>query len=114
MDDCLFCKIASKELDSELIYEDDRVVAFNDINPQAPHHILIIPHKHIATINDLQPEDNDLVGHIFQVAKKIAQELNVDQTGYRTLFNCNRGAGQAVYHIHLHLLAGRQLMWPPG
>lgn len=114
MDDCLFCKIANKEMDSELVYEDDRVVAFNDINPQAPHHILIVPHKHIATINDLEEEDNELVGHIYQVAKKIATDLNIDQAGYRCVFNCNRGAGQAVYHIHLHLLGGRQMMWPPG
>ena len=114
MNDCLFCKIANKELACELIYEDEHVVAFSDINPQAPHHKLIVPRKHIATLNDLQEEDTSVVGHCVQVAKKLAKELGIDEEGYRVLFNCNRGAGQAVFHIHLHLLGGRQMTWPPG
>lgn len=112
--DCLFCKIANKEMDSDIVYEDDKVVAFNDINPQAPHHVLIIPRIHIATLNDLNKEHNDVVGHIVNTAKKIAKNLGIDENGYRVLFNCNRDAGQAVYHIHLHLLGGRQMTWPPG
>lgn len=112
--DCLFCKIANKEIESDFVYEDDKVVAFNDINPQAPVHVLIVPRIHISTLNDITEEHNELLGHIMQTAKKIAQDLNIDESGYRVLFNCNRGAGQAVFHIHLHLLGGRQMTWPPG
>lgn len=112
--DCLFCKIAKGELDTDFVHQDDQVVAFNDINPQAPHHILIIPRKHIATINDLNEEDTKLVGHIIQTAKKIAHDLGIAENGYRSVFNCNNGGGQEVYHIHLHLLGGRQMTWPPG
>lgn len=114
MHDCLFCKIANKSLDSELIFEDEQVLAFHDINPQAPHHVLIIPRKHIATLNDLSPEDTPLVGHMLQCAKTIAAQLGIDEAGYRTVLNCNAGGGQAVYHIHLHVLGGRQMTWPPG
>lgn len=111
---CLFCKIASGEIPSTLIYQDDHVVAFNDIAPQAPHHILIIPRKHIATINDFSPEDTLLIGQMMQTAKKIAHDLKIDDEGYRVLMNCNKNGGQAVYHVHFHLLAGRQMGWPPG
>lgn len=111
--DCIFCKIVNGEM-GETIYEDDRVVAFNDIDPKAPHHILVIPRQHIATINDTTEKDNELIGHMVQVAKNLAQEKNIAEEGYRLLFNCNRGGGQAVYHIHLHLLGGRQMNWPPG
>jgi len=111
---CLFCKIANKEIPNEFVYEDDQVVAFNDIDPKAPHHILIIPRKHIATLNDTTEEDTQLLGHLFQVAKKLAAELGLAEEGYRTLLNCNRAGGQAVFHIHLHLLGGRQMQWPPG
>jgi histidine triad (HIT) family protein len=112
--DCLFCKIAHREIDCELIYEDDLVVAFNDINPQAPEHKLIIPRTHINTINDLEPNHSNLVGHMVLVAKKLASQLEIADVGYRVLMNCNQGGGQAVYHIHLHLLGGRQMTWPPG
>ena len=112
--DCLFCKIAAKEIESDIVYEDEKVVAFNDINPQAPYHILIVPKQHIATLNDLTDEDNILVGYIVNTAKKLAEKLKIDESGYRVVFNCNRGAGQAVFHIHLHLLGGRQMTWPPG
>ena len=111
---CLFCKIAAHELDTTLIYEDHEIVAFHDIAPQAPHHILIIPKKHIATINDIQPEDNALIGNMMLAAQKIARELGLSDDGYRVVMNCNRHGGQAVYHIHFHLLGGRQMGWPPG
>lgn len=111
---CLFCKIAAKEIPAKIIYEEKHIVAFHDIAPQAPHHILIIPRKHIATINDIQFEDNELIGDMMLVAKKIAADLNMAEKGYRVLMNCNSDGGQAVYHIHFHLLGGRQMAWPPG
>lgn len=111
---CLFCKIASGQLDTKLIYQDEHYVAFNDIAPQAPHHILIIPRKHIATINDITQEDHALIGNMMLIAKKIAHDLNIAEPGYRVLMNCNKNGGQAVYHIHFHLLGGRQMGWPPG
>ena len=111
---CLFCKIAAGEIPTTLIYEDDQIVAFNDIAPQAPHHVLIIPRKHIATTNDLIAENNTLIGDMMLVAKKIATSLNIADAGYRVIMNCNKNGGQAVYHIHLHLLGGRQMQWPPG
>jgi len=112
--DCLFCKIAGGEIPAKLIYEDKDIVAFDDINPQAPHHKLIIPRKHIATLNDLSPDDNALLGQMVQAAKSIANQLEIAETGYRLVMNCNRGAGQSVFHIHAHLLGGRQMGWPPG
>lgn len=112
--DCLFCKIVSGSIPATIIYEDDQVIAFNDINPQAPHHKLIIPRKHIATLNDLSPEDKPLIGHLAHTAKKLADDLHIAQDGYRFVINCNAGAGQTVFHIHAHLLGGRQMMWPPG
>lgn len=114
MSNCLFCKIADKEIDSDIVYEDDHVIAFNDINPQAPHHLLIIPRKHIATINDIDGTDTALLGKLFIAAKNIARQLDVDENGYRVVMNCNRDAGQTVFHLHLHFLAGRPLHWPPG
>lgn len=112
--DCLFCKIANKTLNTELVYEDDSIVAFNDINPKAPTHILIIPKKHIATLNDLADDETELVGHIVQTAKHLAKENNIAEPGYRILMNCNKAGGQEVFHIHLHLLGGRPMTWPPG
>ena len=111
---CLFCKITAGEIPTTIIYEDDQIVAFNDIAPQAPHHVLIIPRKHIATTNDLIAENNTLIGDMMLVAKKIATSLNIADAGYRVIMNCNKNGGQAVYHIHLHLLGGRQMQWPPG
>ena len=110
---CLFCKIVAKEINANIIYEDDHVVAF-DIAPQAPHHILIIPRKHIATINDFSNEDTLLLGQMMQAGKKIAANLNIAEDGFRLVMNCNKHGGQAVYHIHFHLLGGRQMAWPPG
>lgn len=111
---CLFCKIANGEIASDIVYQDEAVVAFRDIHPQAPHHILIIPRKHIATINDATPEDTDLVGNLTLTAQNIAAKLGVAADGYRLVMNCNGHGGQTVFHIHLHLLAGRPLHWPPG
>ena len=112
--DCLFCKIAKGEIPAKIIYEDDLVMAFDDINPQAPHHKIFIPRKHIATLNDLQDGDDKLIGHMVQAATKLAKELNIAEDGYRVVMNCNTHGGQSVYHIHLHLLGGRRLAWPPG
>ena len=110
----LFTKIINREIPADIVYEDDQIIAFNDINPQAPVHILIVPKKEIATLNDLEAKDQEIVGKMFLTAKKIAVKLNIDKTGYRTVFNCNEHGGQTVFHIHLHLLGGRQLVWPPG
>ncbi|OMH41001.1 histidine triad nucleotide-binding protein [Desulfurobacterium indicum] len=106
---CIFCKIVNKEIPAKVVYEDDKVMAFHDINPQAPIHILIIPKEHIPTVNDLEENHKELIGHIFLVAKKIAKELGVDEKGYRMLVNCNSDGGQEIYHIHFHLFAGKPL-----
>lgn len=111
--DCLFCKIIDKEIPSDIIYEDDQVIAFKDINPQAPVHVLIIPREHIKSAADLEDKHKDLVGHVFIVAKKLSKELGLDN-GYRVVNNCSVDGGQTVDHIHFHILGGRQLMWPPG
>ncbi|MFY0677442.1 MAG: histidine triad nucleotide-binding protein [Neptuniibacter sp.] len=111
--DCLFCKIINKEIPADIIYEDEHVIAFNDISPRAPTHALIIPRKHIATLNDVQAEDEALVGHMVKTAATIAEQLGFDENGYRTVFNCNPHGGQTVYHIHLHLLGGKPMGWPP-
>jgi histidine triad (HIT) family protein len=112
--DCLFCKIIGGEIPGTFIHRDEELVAFKDVNPQAPLHALIVPRRHIATLNDLSPGDDALVGSMFRRAAAIAKEHGYDQRGYRTVFNTNREAGQTVFHIHLHLLAGRGLTWPPG
>jgi histidine triad (HIT) family protein len=114
MSDTLFGKIAAGEVPADIVYEDEDVVAFRDIGPQAPTHVLVIPRKPIPTINDLESEDAELVGKLFLAAKKIAQEEGIAEAGYRTVINCNAGAGQTVYHLHLHLLGGRPMQWPPG
>lgn len=112
--DCLFCKIAQGAIPANIIYRDDHILAFDDINPQAPHHKLIIPQKHIATLNEIHDEDGELIGHMVKSAAMLAKQLNIADDGYRIVFNCNPGAGQTVFHIHLHLLGGRQFNWPPG
>ena len=112
--DCLFCKIIEKEIPSKPVYEDDQVLAFHDITPKDPTHILIIPKKHIATIDDLSGEDALLTGHMILAAKHIAKTQGLSDKGYRLVFNVNQAGGQEVYHIHLHLLGGRQMSWPPG
>jgi len=112
--DCIFCKIAEKNLPSNIIYEDDQALAFEDINPQAPVHVLIIPKKHIPTVLEISDEDSNLIGHLFKVAKSIAVEKGIGEEGFRLVMNCNREAGQTVFHLHLHLLGGRPMHWPPG
>lgn len=112
--DCLFCKIAQGEIPTPLIYEDEQVVAFHDIEPQAPVHVLIIPRKHIPTTLDLSEEDGVIVGQIFQAAASIARQLGIAADGFRLVNNCNRAGGQVVWHLHFHLLGGRQMTWPPG
>jgi histidine triad (HIT) family protein len=114
MADCVFCAIVAGTIPSTRVYEDDAVVAFTDLNPQAPLHALIVPRRHISTLNDLTGSDDALVGALVRAAASIAKEHGYDSRGYRTVFNCNRDAGQTVFHIHLHLLAGRGLAWPPG
>ncbi|WP_101758361.1 histidine triad nucleotide-binding protein [Oceanicoccus sp. KOV_DT_Chl] len=112
--DCLFCAIAAKKITADIVYEDDKVVAFNDIDPKAPTHILVIPRKHIATINDMETDDKELLGHMAYTAKSIAAEKGFAEDGFRLAMNCNGHGGQTVFHIHLHMLGERQLSWPPG
>ncbi|MFB1480306.1 histidine triad nucleotide-binding protein [Corallococcus sp. RDP092CA] len=112
--DCLFCKIRDGLIPAKVVYQDDDCLAFEDINPQAPTHVLFIPRKHIATMNDIAAEDRALVGSLYRAAAKVASERGHANKGYRVVMNTQRDAGQTVFHIHLHLLAGRQLHWPPG
>ena len=111
---CLFCKIANGEIPANIIYQDAEVLAFRDITPQAPHHILCIPRKHIATVDEAREEDQVLLGKLILTAGNIARELSVAQDGYRLVMNCNGNGGQTVFHIHLHMFAGRVMHWPPG
>jgi histidine triad (HIT) family protein len=112
--DCLFCKIARKEIPASIVYEDERVLAFNDINPQGPTHVLVIPKQHIASLNELTPEHDAIVGEMVRRAAAIASERGIHAGGFRTVFNTNRDAGQTVFHIHLHVIGGRAMHWPPG
>ncbi|MEJ2576117.1 MAG: histidine triad nucleotide-binding protein [Gammaproteobacteria bacterium] len=114
MTDCLFCKIVAGEIPADKVYEDDHVIAFRDIAPKAPTHVLVIPRRHISTLNELTPEDAELVGRMYLAARDVAHRERIAEPGYRTVVNCNADGGQAVYHIHLHLLGGRSLKWPPG
>ena len=114
MTDCLFCKIILGDIPADKVYESKQIIAFRDINPQAPVHILIIPKAHIPTLNDLRTEDTELVGQLIQVAKELAKSEGISDEGYRIGFNCNKAAGQTVFHIHLHLMGGRSFAWPPG
>jgi len=114
MSKSIFTRIIDREIPADIVFENDSAIAIKDINPQAPVHILIIPKKHIATINDIQESDKVLIGELFLIAKNLAKELGIHRDGYRTIFNCNEHGGQTVYHIHLHLVGGRQFGWPPG
>ena len=114
MADCIFCRIVAKEMKADVVSETAACVAFRDINPQAPVHILVIPRKHIPTLNDLKEEDGALVGNMFLLATEMARKEKIDRSGYRTVFNTNRDANQTVFHIHLHVLGGRGMSWPPG
>ena len=111
--DCLFCKIVNGDIPARKLYEDDRVVAFHDIAPQAPVHFLVIPKKHIATLNDMDEDDRALLGHVVYTAQRLAREQGCEE-GFRVVMNCNEQGGQTVYHIHMHVLGQRQLHWPPG
>jgi len=112
--DCLFCRILTGDIPAEIIYESETAIAFRDINPQAPTHVLIIPRKHIATINEIDEGDRTLVGGLYSAAREIAAAEGIADDGYRVVMNCNERAGQTVFHIHLHLLGGRAFTWPPG
>jgi len=112
--DCLFCKILAGEIPADLVYESETAVAFRDINPKAPTHVLVIPRKHISTINDIEPDDQEIIGSLYTAAKEIAAQAGIADDGYRAVMNCNEDAGQSVFHIHLHVLGGRVLAWPPG
>ncbi|MEA2120439.1 histidine triad nucleotide-binding protein [Halovibrio sp. HP20-50] len=112
--DCLFCKIINRDIPADIVYEDDHVLAFNDINPQAPVHQLIIPKKHIATLNDIEEDDLALVGRLQLTAAQLAHEQGFAEDGYRVVMNCNEMGGQTVYHIHMHLMGGRVFTWPAG
>jgi histidine triad (HIT) family protein len=114
MTSCIFCKIVNKEISSKIIYEDEKVLAFEDIAPQSPVHILIIPKKHYSTILDVEETNAELIGHVFMIAKKIAKQKGFAEKGFRIVMNCNTEGGQTVYHLHFHILAGRQMQWPPG
>ncbi len=114
MADCIFCKMAQGEIKPDIIYEDEDVLAFRDMNPQAPTHFLVIPRQHIATTNDLEAGDAELVGKLYLAARQVAADEGVAERGYRMVMNCNPEAGQSVYHIHLHVLGGRPMNWPPG
>jgi len=114
MSNCIFCKIVEGEIPAELLYEDEYVLVFKDVQSQAPFHALVIPKQHIATINELEPENAGILAPMFLAAKHIAQAAGYQKQGYRTVMNCEEGGGQSVFHIHLHVLAGRRLTWPPG
>lgn len=114
MPDCIFCKIIRGEMKAEIVYEDEHVLAFRDINPQAPTHLLIIPREHITSINHLENDHESTVGKLFLSAKALAAQEGIEESGYRVVMNCGEGAGQTVFHIHLHLLGGRRMGWPPG
>ena len=114
MADCLFCKIRDGQIPAKIVYRDELCLAFEDIRPQAPTHVIIIPLNHIPTVNDLTVEDRERVGHLYIAAAKLAKERGHSEAGYRLVMNCNRDAGQTVFHIHLHLLGGRPMTWPPG
>jgi histidine triad (HIT) family protein len=114
MDQCIFCRIAQREAPARIIYEDESVVAFEDLNPQAPVHVLVVPRKHLVSLNEMAADDEALVGHLHTVASRLARERGVEGNGYRTVINNGTGAGQSVFHLHVHVLGGRAFHWPPG
>lgn len=112
--DCIFCKIVNKEIDTKILYEDDKILIFNDIEPKAPVHFLAIPKEHIESANDINEENNFLIGHIYKVIAELAKKINVEKSGYRIVNNCGNDGGQSVKHIHFHVMGGRKFNWPPG
>ena len=114
MNDCLFCRIVDGQQPAEIVHQDERATAFDDINPQAPVHVLVVPNKHISTLDEASDEDRELLGHLLLVGAEIARQRGIAEQGYRTVVNTNRAAGQTVYHIHVHIIGGRPMGWPPG
>ncbi len=114
MSDCIFCKIVDKKIPAQIVYEDAHVVAFHDLRPQAPVHVQIIPKLHVARVSEITQDNAELMKHLIVAANQLAQKFNIAEEGYRLVINCNPGAGQSVYHLHLHLLGGRPMRWPPG
>jgi histidine triad (HIT) family protein len=114
MEDCIFCKIINKETPASIVFEDEKIIAFNDINPQAPIHILLIPREHFASLNDVPEEKKNILSHLLLKARQIAREKGIAEKGYRIVLNTEKDSGQEVFHIHLHLLGGRRMHWPPG
>tara|TARA_Y100000996_G_C22513023_1_gene639232 strand:+ start:110 stop:454 length:345 start_codon:yes stop_codon:yes gene_type:complete len=114
MKNCLFCKIVNKQISADIVFSNKSVISFRDINPIAPNHVLIIPKIHISTLNDIRSDHKNILGEIMLAAKEVAASEGLSDEGYRTIFNCNKNAGQTVFHIHLHLIGGRRLSWPPG
>ena len=114
MDECIFCKLINKEIPAKVVYEDDRILAFDDINPQAPVHVLLIPKEHFVSLNDIPEEKEDLLGHILSKARQVASDKGIKESGYRIVLNTGRDSGQDVFHIHFHVLGGRRMTWPPG
>ncbi|RDV84757.1 histidine triad nucleotide-binding protein [Ammonifex thiophilus] len=114
MEDCVFCRIVRKEIPAAIVYEDEEILGFKDINPVAPIHLLFIPKKHIATFFDLTPEDEALIGRLHRAVVQVAREMKLEEQGFRLVANCQRGGGQLIFHLHYHLIAGRPLNWPPG
>jgi histidine triad (HIT) family protein len=112
--DCLFCRMVAGDISPDIVFEDEHVLAFRDIQPQAPVHVLVIPKKHVTTLNDLEPGDTELAGRLVLTAQRVARELGIADDGFRIVSNCNRNGGQTVWHVHVHVLGGRQLRWPPG
>jgi histidine triad (HIT) family protein len=114
MDDCIFCKIIAGDIPADIVYQDEHVLAFRDLNPKAPTHALVISRRHISTLNDLTEDDAELIGRMHLAARTVAEQDGIAELGYRTVFNCNEAAGQTVFHIHLHVMGGRRMTWPPG
>jgi histidine triad (HIT) family protein len=114
MTSCIFCRIASGEIPANVVHADEHVVAFRDLNPQAPTHVLVVPRRHVSTLNEVGEADAELIGRMYQAAKAVAAGDGIAESGYRTVFNCNADAGQTVFHLHLHVLGGRVMGWPPG
>jgi histidine triad (HIT) family protein len=112
--DCLFCRIVAGEVPADTVFQDERSIAFRDINPQAPVHLLVIPREHLESLDDAAQKDEALLGHLLRVAARVANEQGLSESGYRTVINTGAGAGQSVFHLHLHVLGGRSLNWPPG
>ena len=113
-EDCLFCQMVAGTIKPDTVYEDDDILAFRDIHPQSPVHVLIIPKRHITTLNDITDADTSLMGRLLLTAKQIAEKMEIAESGYRAVISCNRGGGQSVFHLHAHLLGGRRMKWPPG